>query len=170
MTAVKIELELDGRQDAGAMVGRALAQVRDLSNLLRPSVLDDLGLAPALRVLAEDFAARTRIAVHLDLEGAGRRLAPEVEVVLYRVVQEALTNVAKHAGAAQARVRVASDERAVVLAIEDDGRGAADDAQPQMGWLGMRERVAALGGRLTIGPGRNGGVSIHADIPIGEQA
>ena len=63
LTAVKIELELDGRHDAGAMVGRALAQVRDLSNLLRPSVLDDLGLAPALRALAEDFAARTRIAV-----------------------------------------------------------------------------------------------------------
>jgi signal transduction histidine kinase len=169
LTAVKIELELDGRQDAGAMVGRALAQVRDLSNLLRPSVLDDLGLAPALRVLAEDFAARTRIAVHLDLEGAGRRLAPEVEVVLYRVVQEALTNVAKHAGAAQARVRVASDERAVELAIEDDGRGAADDARPHMGWLGMRERVAALGGRLTIGPGQDGGVRVHADIPIGAQ-
>ena len=67
-------------------------------------------------------------------------------------------------------MRVASDERAVELAIEDDGRGAADDAQPQMGWLGMRERVAALGGRLTIGPGRDGGVSIHADIPIGAQA
>ncbi len=151
LTAVKIELELDGRQEAGAMVGRALAQVRDLSNLLRPSVLDDLGLAPALRALADDFAARTRIAVHLDLEGAGRRLAPDVEVVIYRVVQEALTNVARHAGAAQARVRVASDERAVGLAVEDDGRGAADDARPHLGWLGMRERVAALGGRLAIG-------------------
>ncbi len=74
LTAVKIELELDGRHEAGAMVGRALAQVRDLSNLLRPSALDDLGLAAALRALADDFSTRTRIAVTLDLEGANRQL------------------------------------------------------------------------------------------------
>ena len=170
LTAVKIELELDGRHDAGAMVGRALSQVRALSHLLRPSELDDLGLAPALRALAEDFSARTRIAVQLDLDGAGRRLTPEVEVVLYRVVQEALTNVAKHAGAAEARVRVASDDHGVELAIEDYGRGADDDARPHLGGLGMRERVAALGGRLTIGPGASGGLRVHADIPIGAQA
>ncbi len=167
LTAVKIELELDGRADAGAMVGRALAQVRDLSNLLRPSVLDDLGLGPALRALADEFAARTRIAVALDLDGAGGRLAPDVEVVIYRVVQEALTNVARHAGASRAAVAVRREAGRVVLSIDDDGRGAADDAQPHAGWLGMRERAAALGGRLTIGRGPAGGVRVHADIPLG---
>ena len=68
LTAVKIELDLDGRREAGAMVGRALAQVRDLSNLLRPSALDDLGPGAALRALADDFSARTRIEVDLDIE------------------------------------------------------------------------------------------------------
>jgi signal transduction histidine kinase len=170
LTAVKIELELDGRTEAGAMVGRALAQVRDVSNLLRPSVLDDLGLVPALRALTDDFAGRTRIAVTLDLDGASRRLAPEVEVVIYRVVQEALTNVARHAGASAARVEVLRDAQAVRLAIEDDGRGVADDVRPHLGWLGMRERVAALGGRLTIGRGNSGGVRVDADIPIGVEA
>jgi signal transduction histidine kinase len=166
LTAVKIELELDGRAEAGAMVGRALAQVRDVSNLLRPSVLDDLGLAPALRALVDDFAARTRIAVTLDLEGVRRPLNADVEVVVYRVVQEALTNVARHAGAAQARVRVSSEAGVVALSVEDDGRGAADDARPNLGWLGMRERVAALGGRLVIGRGAGGGVRVQADIPL----
>jgi signal transduction histidine kinase len=170
LTAVKIELELDGRVEAGAMVGRALAQVRDLSNLLRPSVLDDLGLAAALGALAEDFSARTRITVALDLDDAARRLGPDVEVVVYRVVQEALTNVARHAGATRAHVALRRDDRRVVLEIDDDGRGIAGDAQPNAGWLGMRERAAALGGHLTVGPGPAGGVRVHADIPIGAES
>jgi signal transduction histidine kinase len=129
-------------------------------------VLDDLGLAPALRALADDFAARTRIAVTLDLDGVRRPLNADVEVVVYRVVQEALTNVARHAGAAQARVRVSSEAGMVALTVEDDGRGAAEDARPHLGWLGMRERVASLGGRLVIGHGDGGGVRVQADIPL----
>jgi two-component system sensor histidine kinase UhpB len=170
LTAVKIELELDGRTEAGAMVGRALAQVRDLSNLLRPSVLDDLGLGPALRALADDFAARTRIAVTLDLDGAAGRLAPEIEVMIYRVVQEALTNVARHAGASRAHVAVRRTADAVTLAIDDDGQGAGDEVRPHGGWLGMRERAAALGGRLTFGRSPAGGVRVHADIPLGARS
>jgi signal transduction histidine kinase len=166
LTAVKIELELDGRAEAGAMVGRALAQVRDVSNLLRPSVLDDLGLVPALRALADDFAARTRISVALEVDGLRRSLSRDVEVAIYRVVQEALTNVARHASASAARVHMASDARLVALTIEDDGRGAGDDVTPHLGWLGMRERVASLGGRLVIGRGAAGGVCVHAEIPI----
>ena len=109
LTAVKIELELDGRHEAGALVGRALNQVRDLSNLLRPAALDDLGLVDALRALADDFSARTRIQVALDVDGATRRLPPDVEVVIYRVVQEALTNVARHARATDVDVRLITD-------------------------------------------------------------
>jgi signal transduction histidine kinase len=170
LTAVKIELELGGRHEAGAMVGRALAQVRDLSNLLRPSALDDLGLAAALRALADDFSTRARIAVTLELEGANRQLAPDVEVVIYRVVQEALTNVARHARASGVHVQVSGDERHVTLMIEDNGQGAAANASPHMGWLGMRERITALGGQLSIGAGEARGVRIEADIPIGEPA
>jgi signal transduction histidine kinase len=170
LTAVKIELELEGKREAGAMVGRALSQVRDLSNLLRPSVLDDLGLVPALRALVDDFSTHTRIAVKLDLEGANRRLPPEVEVVIYRVVQEALTNVARHARATEAHVQVLGDDHEVHLLVDDNGRGAADDASPHMGWLGMRERVTALGGRLAIDKSTAGGVRLDARMPIGEMS
>jgi len=170
LTAVKIELELEGRHEAGALVGRALSQVRDLSNLLRPSALDDLGLVAALRALGEDFSTRTRIAVSLDLDGAARRLPPDVEVVIYRVVQEGLTNVARHASATDVSVRLLSDDDAVHLIIEDNGLGAAENASPHLGWLGMRERVTALGGRLSIGRGERGGVRLDAQMPIGEPA
>ncbi len=124
LTAVKIELELDGRTAAGALVGRALAQVRDVSNLLRPSALDDLGLVAALRALVDDFAARTRIEVALDVQGMTHPPLPEVEVAVYRVVQEALTNVAKHARATAARVRVEDADGTLVITVDDDGVGA----------------------------------------------
>src|SRR6185369_16680697 len=87
LTAVKIELDLEGRREAGEMVGRALAQVRDLSNLLRPTVLDDLGLLPALRGLVDDFSRRTRIAASLEIDEPIGALGSDLQVVLYRVVQ-----------------------------------------------------------------------------------
>ena len=170
LTAVKIELDLDGRLAAGAMVGRALAQVRDLSNLLRPAVLDDLGLGAALRAMADDFSARTRIAVALDLAGAGLRFAPDVEVVIYRVVQEALTNVARHAQASDARVRLTVDGHTATLVVEDNGKGIGPGVSPHLGWLGMRERVTELGGTLAIDGTERGGVRLEARLPIGGAA
>lgn len=165
LTAVKIELELDGRLEAGALVGRALAQVRDVSNLLRPAALDDLGLVAALRALVDDFALRTRIDVALDLDGVTRPDDPEVEVAVYRVIQEALTNVAKHAHATQARVRVRGGAGALSVVVDDNGVGANEAATSHLGWLGMRERVTALGGRLDIERAPAGGVRIAVDIP-----
>lgn len=170
LTAVKIELDLDGRVAAGELVGRALAQVRDLSNLLRPSVLDDLGLVAALRALADDFSSRTRIAVVLELDGAAQRFAPDVEVVVYRVVQEALTNVARHARASEARVRLTTDGHATTLIVEDNGQGIGADVSPHLGWLGMRERVTALGGTLSIASTPLGGVRLEARMPAGAAA
>jgi signal transduction histidine kinase len=170
LTAVKIELELDGRMEAGALVGRALAQVRDVSNLLRPSALDDLGLVAALRALVDDFALRTRIDVSLDLDGVTRPADPEVEVAVYRVIQEALTNVAKHAQATEARVRVQGSAGALSVVVDDNGVGAAEAATSHLGWLGMRERVTALGGRLDIERAPAGGVRIAATIPAGAAA
>jgi two-component system sensor histidine kinase UhpB len=170
LTAVKIELELEGKMESGALVGRALNQVRDLSNLLRPSALDDLGLMAALRALADDFSRRTHLAVTVSLERAGPPLSPDVEVVVYRVVQEALTNAAKHAQASTIRAVVSGDDRHVRIEVTDNGRGLSDTASPHLGWLGMRERVAALGGRLDIGAGDTGGVRLDAWIPLGERA
>ena len=166
LTAVKIELDLDGHRDAGEKVGRALAQVRDLSNLLRPSALDDLGLSAALRALAADVAERSRIRVDLEIETGGRTFSPEIEVVLYRVVQEALTNIVRHAKATWVRARVALRGPEVLLTVDDDGQGLAPGAEPKLGLLGMQERVTAAGGTLTIGVNADRGVRLTARIPV----
>jgi signal transduction histidine kinase len=170
LTAVKIELDLDGRREASAMVSRALAQVRDLSNLLRPAALDDLGLVPALRSLLEDFGRRTRIDTALDASEPAKPLTPELEVVIYRVVQEALTNTARHAEASRARVRLAAGNGDVTLVVEDDGRGVTGELTPHLGLLGIRERVAALGGSVAIGAAPGSGFRLEARIPDGRHA
>ena len=165
LTAVKIELDLDGRREAGEMVGRALAQVRDLSNLLRPTALD-LGLAPALESLADDFARRTRI--QTVLHGA-RPLPPlpdEIQVAIYRVIQEALTNVARHAGAGRVDVLVEAGDQEVRVSVQDDGRGALPEAVPNLGLLGIRERVAALDGTVEVDGSSGQGFRIEAVLPL----
>ena len=166
LTAVKIELDLDGHRAAGERVGRALAQVRDLSNLLRPSALDDLGLSAALRALAADVSERSRIKVDLEIETGAATFTPEIEVVLYRVVQEALTNIVRHAKATWVRAQVALSGGDVLLTVEDDGQGIAPDMVPKLGLLGMQERVTAAGGTLTIGAAGTSGVRLIARIPI----
>ncbi|MDP3720670.1 MAG: sensor histidine kinase [Acidobacteriota bacterium] len=165
LTAVKIELDLDGHTDAGARVGRALAQVRDLSNLLRPSALDDLGLAVALRALAADVSERSRLQVDLEIDGHAL-LPPNVEVVIYRVMQEALTNTVRHACATRVRAYLGLGPHLVVLTVEDDGRGLSPDVRPNLGWLGMQERVTAAGGTLAISGHGVPGVRLTASIPV----
>ncbi len=165
LTAVKIRLDLDGSHDASAMVGRALEQVRDLSNLLRPSVLDDLGLVPALRSLAEDFSRRAGVEVELEVSGPADRLDPEAEVVIYRVVQEALTNVARHARATRASVHLGMQKTQTQLTVTDNGLGFKDDVIPHLGWLGMQERVTATGGTLSMSSGHPG-LRLEATLPI----
>jgi signal transduction histidine kinase len=166
LTAVKIELDLDGRKEASEMVGRALAQVRDLSNLLRPSALDDLGLVPAVRALIEDFSRRTQIQVELEIEDGLRGPAADQQVVIYRVIQEALTNVARHAAASVVQVRLSMLENRVELRIADDGRGFASEPTPHLGLLGMRERVAELGGTFRIDGAPGQGVRLSVSLPV----
>lgn len=167
LTAAKIGLDLDGQREASHMVGRALEQVRDLSNLLRPSVLDDLGLAPALRGLAEDTSRRVGIDVDLELTGLMTRLDPDIEVAIYRVVQEALTNVVRHARATGAWVRLSVEDSKVLLTVGDNGQGLLKEVSPRMGWLGMQERISALGGSLSICAG-DPGLRLEATLPISE--
>lgn len=165
LTAVKIELDLEGRGDAAAMVGRALARIRDLSNLLRPTVLDDLGLGPALRAMVDDFTRRSRIDASLTCTEPLPSLSDEQQVAIYRVAQEALTNVARHAGAHRVQLRLEADACGVRLAVEDDGCGVAGEPNPHLGLLGIRERVRALGGTLVIGGAPGRGFRIEATFP-----
>jgi signal transduction histidine kinase len=165
LTAVKIELDLDGHTSAGARVGQALAQVRDLSNLLRPSALDDLGLAAALRALAADVSERSRLPVALEMSGT-HALPADVEVVIYRVMQEALTNAVRHACASMVRARLEVGDRSVILTVEDDGQGLSPGAHPSLGWLGMQERVTAAGGTLSVSGYDVPGVRVEARIPV----
>jgi signal transduction histidine kinase len=165
LTAVKIELDLEGRREASDLVARVLDQIRDVSNLLRPSVLDDLGLEPALRALTSDFARRSGIEVVADLRLAGVACPPQVQVAIYRVVQEALTNVARHSGATRVHVEARLEDGAIELAIEDNGRGAAREVQPHMGLLGMRERVTELGGSFAVSSRPMAGFRIQVRLP-----
>ncbi len=165
LTAVKIELDLDGRTDLSALVGRVLDQIRNVSKMLRPSVLDDLGLEPALVALTQEFGRRTGIHVDCELELAGATVPEDVQVAIYRIVQEALTNVARHSGAKRVLVKAARRPNAIELAIEDNGRGAAASPTPHMGLLGMRERVTELGGQFRVVTRPQEGFRIEATLP-----
>jgi len=164
LTAVKIDLDLAGRKESADLVGRAIAQMRDLSNLLRPQVLD-LGLLPAIRSLAEDFSARGRVRAVLSLPESLPGIPPGRQVAIYRIVQEALTNVLRHADASRVHIELAARNDHISLAVEDDGRGPEGELRPHLGLLGMRERVIALGGTLAVGPGGGRGFRIEASIP-----
>jgi two-component system NarL family sensor kinase len=139
--------------------------VRDISNLLRPAALDGLGLLPALRALTEDFARRTRIDVQFEGPDTAPVLEPEAQVAIYRVLQEALTNVARHAHARRVRARLESAAGRVLLTVEDDGVGFGGPLVPNLGLLGMSERVSALGGTLRVTGAGGAGVRVEACIP-----
>jgi signal transduction histidine kinase len=169
LTALKIELDLEGRKEASQRVAEVLNQVRNVSELLRPRALDDLGLVPALRALADDFSRRTKIPVAIEGDDA-LGWAPEAALTLYRVAQEALTNVARHSGAKQAWVRIVREGAACRLVIEDDGHGLPDGLKPHLGLMGMRERVTAAGGTLRLETASKGGLRVEADLPVAVRA
>ena len=130
--------------------------------------LDDFGLVPALDHLASTFREQTAMAVDFEAGSDVERLPPQTETALYRIVQEALTNVAKHAGATRVSILVVRRGDAVAAVIEDDGAGfdpasARDDA---LELAGMRERVALVDGRLRIESSPEGGTTIAVEVPL----
>ena len=150
------------------LVVATLQDVRRLAVELRPRALDDFGLVPALERLVETFTEATGISVEFEPRLGAERLQPEVETTLYRIVQEALTNIAKHAGAHRVSVLLVRRPGLVSALIEDDGHGfgPVEEAQGGMGLAGMRERLALLDGQLTIESGRGTGTSLVAEVPL----
>lgn len=185
LTALKMQLELLERAAAPEQEGlrlrlgeltriadRSLQDVRQLSRLLRPQMLDELGLAPTLRWLARTVEEGTGLGVELSIEGMEDRVHPDLETVVYRLVQEALTNVVKHARAATAEVVLRRGRDRLFLAVRDRGRGfdarhALDAGEGERGGLrGMRDRVDLFGGRLRLRSSAGEGASVEVELPL----
>jgi len=150
------------------LVTQTLHDVRRLSVELRPKALDDFGLVPALQRLAQGFSEQTGIKVEVASTLGERRLPSEVETALYRIVQEALTNVVKHARASNVSVLVTRRDGRVSAVIEDDGRGfnAGADRTEGLGLVGMEERVALLNGKLIVESTEGVGTTVVAEVPL----
>jgi len=154
--------------DAHGTLGRTQQDLRTLSYLLHPPILEEEGLVAALKTLIRGLSSRTRVRIDLVCGTPGLRSSPEVELTLYRVVQEALINVHKHAAATCAEVRYHYETGRLVLEVEDDGIGMDCESGPAMaagvGIQGMHARIEQLGGTLTlVSPGR--GVLVRAVVP-----
>ncbi len=150
-----------------AQVLETLHAVRRLATELRPKALDDYGLVPALRRLSESFVEQTGLVLDLEAHLGERRFPSDVETALYRMVQEALTNVVKHAQARHMSVVLSAGAGAITVLIEDDGRGFDPAAGREgMGLDGMRERLGLVGGKLTIESRLGGGTTLVAKVPL----
>jgi two-component system sensor histidine kinase UhpB len=150
------------------LVDEAIVNVRELSQLLRPTILDDFGLSASLKWLAERFHVRTGIEVDFKstLEG---RLADETETHLFRIAQEALTNVARHSAARHVSLALGSQDGQVTLHVSDDGKGlvaGGAEAGRGLGMVGMRARARSAGGELKVESAPERGVAIMATFPF----
>ncbi|NTV63985.1 MAG: PAS domain-containing protein [Oscillochloris sp.] len=156
--------------DATSSINELMARVRGLTLDLRPALLDDLGLLPALGWYLDRYTPRTGVQVELRHHGVSHRFSPEVETVAYRTIQEALTNVARHAQSQEVTVRLLADESRLMLRIDDAGCGfdseVARATQTTGGLSGMQERVQMIGGVLTIESAPGEGTHIIVELPL----
>ncbi len=182
-SAVKMELGVlrEGvPADAVARIDHALSLVdtgirgiRSVVHSLRPSLLDDLGLLPALRSLITEFTQRSGLAVTLDAPASVLPLSKDAELALFRALQEALSNVARHADAGAIAVSIQQEDGRLALTVQDDGRGLPAGITPDsierpghMGITGMRERIGALGGTVTVEAPQGAGVRVLVTVPL----
>jgi PAS domain S-box-containing protein len=154
------------------LLDEAIAEVRDISRNLRPSTLDDLGLTAAVRSLCSEFQERTRLRVRARFPRSLRRLSRETEINLYRILQEALSNVERHARAGRVDVELVCGAAELRLRIRDDGagmpaRGRGPARTRGAGLVNMRERAGQIGGSLTVQAPRGGGTEILVRVPAG---
>lgn len=185
LTALKIQLELLEREAAGMtevaariagsreLAETALAEVRQLSHVLRPQMLDELGLEPTLRWLGRTFQKRTGVEVEVAIEGSASGVGPDLETLVYRLVQEALTNVARHSGASAAKVTLRRQASALRVRIEDSGAGFDTESPPSsgeeergFGVRAMKDRVESVNGRFTLRSAPGKGTVVEAELPL----
>jgi len=155
--------------EAQSLVNEMMSLARDLSLELRPKMLDDLGLLPALLYLFESYTSRTHVVVKFEHHGLHKKFPPEIGLAAYRIVREALENVARHAGTAQARVQAWSDRRLLSVRIEDWGAGFEPEKLPPDtagGISGMRGRTLIVGGRFNISSVPGSGTAVTAELPL----
>jgi signal transduction histidine kinase len=158
--------------DSGEIVDRMVQRIRDISLDLRPPLLDEMGLSAALRGYLEAQAERTGLAI--DMAGAEEvpSLSPEVAITAFRVTQEAITNVVRHAGARHVRVDVAGSATGLRISVVDDGKGfdvratMAGAPSKALGLLGMQERVRLLGGEVQITSEKDRGTRVQLSLPL----
>lgn len=163
----------DHTQELRQVVGRVLDDVHTLAVQLRPSVLDDLGLPAALNRLVHDWSKRHCIRVDLVVHLGNERLPEAIETALYRILQEALTNITRHAHAKSVSILVERRHHDVVAVIEDDGVGFdvnQNHGEGHLGLAGMRERAELLGGSLTIESTPGSGASLYIQLPLNQPA
>jgi signal transduction histidine kinase len=181
LTGLKLELSwLSGRvkegrqataEEVGAMrqlLDTAIASVRRIATELRPLILDDLGFGEAVAWQTAEFAKRSGLKVDLDLQAQALVKDDVVATALFRIVQESLTNVVRHAGASSVQVRLTSDEDHLVLTVCDNGGGivAGGRSGTGIGLVSMRERATALGGQLKIAGEPGAGTTIEVILPL----
>lgn len=176
LTAVTLQLERLSRivppevagelEEARETARSSMEEVRSISKRLRPEALDNLGLASALEVLADRMSSQIGMPIARAIEGRLPPVGPEVEIVVYRVAQEALTNAARHSGASAMHLALAASDGTLALAVRDDGRGIGD-AAPGAGLLGMRERALMVDAELEIAGARGSGTEVRLRVPIG---
>jgi signal transduction histidine kinase len=149
-----------------ALADTSVNSIRNIALLLRPSMLDDLGLVPALEWQAREMSRRSGIKVKVVAENVSDSLPDAVRTCIYRVVQETLNNVSRHSGAKSALVRVQQTEGSIVLTVKDDGSGFELAKTRGLGLIGMEERVKQLGGRLEIESQPGHGTVLRATLPM----
>jgi signal transduction histidine kinase len=148
------------------MAEKNAAVVRNISLLLRPSMLDDLGLIPALKWLAREVSRTTPLEVEVTARDVSIDLPEDHKTCVYRVVQETIRNSSRHGAARHANISIDHDERALHVTIQDDGKGFAPSEEKGVGMLGMEERVVRLGGLLRVNSERGRGTTVSFELPL----
>ena len=168
-TAKLSRLPMREVEDCIAMVEKILGDLRTTAYLLHPPLLEEAGLDSAIRWFVEGFSERSKIPIQMDISASLGRLPREVEIAIFRILQESLTNIHRHSGSRDAIIEIARDAHEVSLEVKDHGRGMPQpgaSAEPEVGLQGMQERARQLGGSLEIRSGSDG-TSVIAVLPLG---